>query len=242
MLISDLQADIVSRIGLSTTEAVYVLTWLTYGYRDLLSKTSFYQESMTVTVDIGVSDMSFPSDIGEIKDVTVIGSLVKPDSVTREEILDLRRYGNSGTSQGDIYCYNIEGGMLSVYPTPTQNITLTFYYTPEFDTSDDDSGLPDEDVFTGSENLKTALHMTPLGPLAKALLYYGLWQACEYDQEKLQPALQYKALYDGFITEAKKAVNKSRARTLKPARTGYPVKRAFPRRTDVYPALSRQEY
>jgi hypothetical protein len=250
VLISDIQTDVAQRIGLSTAEAAYILPWLTYGYRDLLSKTAFYQESLNIVVNIGVTDVPFSTDIAEIKDVTVIGSLVKPDSVSREEILDLRRYANSGTSQGDIYCYNIEGGMLSVYPAPTQAITMTFYYVPEFDAADADVGLPEAaelsaagDSFDGTEDLKLDLHMQPLGPLSKCLLYYGLWQASEYDDKKIsENSLQYKQLYDGFVTEAKKAVNKTRGRTLKPARTGYPVKRAFPRRTDTYPALSRQEY
>ena len=249
MLVSDVQSRIVNKIGLSPNEEGLVLQWLTDGYRDFLGKTGFYQQSGTITIPIGESDVDFVMDDGahvsEVKDVTVIGSFVKPDQVTREELLDLRRYSNSGTSQGDIYCFSIDGGMLGVYPTPqTEAIQMTIYFVPETDTAESgDTGAIEEDAFTGSENLVTDLKMVPLGALSKCLEYYGLWQAAEYDDETLATnAIAYKQLYDGFVTEAKKAVKKRSSRGLRAARTGYPVKRAFPRRTDVYPALSRQEY
>jgi hypothetical protein len=231
-LVSDIQTNIKNKIGLSSAEGSLVLTWLTQGYRDILEKTHFYVSKTTISLTATVDEFQLATTISEIDDVTVTTSLVKPDRVTYEEILDLRRYANSGTSEGDVYCYAIYGNLLAIYPTPTTTTTMTIYYIAEPTTLGADFG--------GSEKLITDLHMLPYEPLRRALEYYGLWQAAEYDDKTTSAAAKgYLDLYEKFIIEARKAVRRRSGRGLLPARVGYPVKRGYPQRNDQYPSVSR---
>ena len=233
LLVSNLQTNVINKIGLSSSaEGSLVLTWLTEGYRDLLQRTRFFVSSTDIDLISGTDEYQIDTTIEQIEDATILGSLVKPDFVTREEILDLRRYANSGTTQGDVYCYNIDGNLLMIYPNPTADSTMHIYYIAQWTLSD----------FAGTEDLVADLNCVPVGPIAKALEYYALWQASEYDDKQVTDnSTQYLQMYETFVVQVKKAVMKRSHRQPPMARVGYPVKRGFPRRNDVYPALSRQE-
>ncbi len=234
MTVADVQTNVVNKIGLSSTlEGSLVLTWLLAGYRDVCSKLHPFKSKVAISLISGTDEYQLDATLSAVEDVTILGSLVKPDHVSREEILDLRRYSNSGTTQGDVYCYNLEGNLLMIYPTPTASSTLEVYGTLEPSTSP---------AFAGTEKLSTDLGLIPLGPLEKALEYYGLWQASEYDDKAIsENSLGYLNLYDKFVAEARVALLRRQGRTRTKARVGYPVKRGFPRRNDVYPVLSRTE-
>jgi hypothetical protein len=234
MTVNDVATNIVNKIGLSSSEgSSLVLVWLLAGYRDLCSKLHPFKSKVAIAITSGVDEYQLDVTISAVEDITILNSLVKPDRVTREEILDLRRYSNSGTTQGDVYCYNLEGNLLMIYPTPTSNSTMEVYGTLEASTAP---------AFVGTETLSTTLGLIPLGPLQKCLEYYGLWQASEYDDKAITDnSLGYLSQYNAFILEARKALNHRAGRGFTQARVGYPVKRGFPRRNDVYPALSRQE-
>ncbi len=234
MTVADVQTNIVNKIGLSSTlEGSLVLTWLLEGYRDVVAKLHPLNSYVDTTLSAGTDEYQLNATLGAVDDVTILGSLVKPDHVSREEILDLRRYSNSGTTQGDVYCYNLEANLLMIYPTPTASSTFRMYGVLEPSTNP---------AFAGTEKLSTDLGLIPLGPLHKCLEYYGLWQASEYDDKAIsENSLGYLNLYDKFIIEARRALLRRQGRTTTKARVGYPVKRGFPRRNDVYPVLSRTE-
>lgn len=232
MLVSDLQTNIVNKIGLASTEAGLVLTYLTQGFRDLNNKIHFNIGIADLDILDGIDDYTIDGAIESIEDVTILGSLVKPDRVTREEIYDLRRYANSGTAQGDTYCYCLYGNLFQIYPTPTADSTMRIAYVNCITT----------DVLGSSDDLSVDLGMLPLGPLSKALEYYGLWQAAEYDDKGMsQRAQDYLTQYDKFVSEARIAVRRRSGRGFVGAQAGYPVRRGFPRRNDVYPTVSRSE-
>lgn len=233
IVVSDIQTEIKNKIGLSSAESPFILNWLLEGYRDIVSKLHPMKSEVSINFVAGTDEYQLSATIDSVEDITIAGSLVKPDRVTREEILDLRRYANSGTTQGDVYCYSLEGNLLMIYPTPTSASTMLVYGTLTPTTNP---------AFAGTEKLATDLGLLPLGPMQKCLTYYGLWQAAEYDDKAVtENAMAYLQLYDKFIFEARKALRRRADRGLTPARIGYPVKRGFPRRNDVYPALSRQE-
>lgn len=233
MTVGDTKVNIVNKIGLSSAEGSLVLVYLLEGYRDIVSKLHPFKSKVSISLVAGTDEYQLDATLGAVEDVTISNSLVKPDRVTREEILDLRRYSNSGTTQGDVYCYSLEGNLLMIYPTPTSASTMLVYGVLEPSTAP---------AFVGTEKLSTDLGLIPLGPLQKALEYYGLWQASEYDDKQISDnSLGYLQLYDKFVLEARKALRRRAGRGLTQARVGYPVKRGFPRRNDVYPALSRQE-
>ncbi len=228
LLVSNLATNITNKIGLSSSEGSLVLTWLTQGYRDLISKIPlFYIQTTTIAITTAADDYQLAATVGAIEEVTVLTSTVKPTRVSREEIQDLRRYANSGASTGDLYAYCIEGNLLSVYPYPTSSYSISITYTAEATVSD----------FAGTENLVTDLKMLPLGPLAKALEYYGLWQAAEYDDKGFsQRASDYMNQYEQFAREARKVVRQRASRHLLGKEAGYPSRRGFPQRNDVYPS------
>ena len=234
MTVADVQALVVNKIGLSSTlEGSTVLSYLLEGYRDIVSKLHPFKSKVAISITIGVDEYQLDATLGSVEDVTVLLSLVKPERVTREEILDLRRYSNSGTTQGDVYCYSLEGNLLMLYPTPTGNSTMEVYGTLEPSTAP---------AFAGTEKLSTDLGLIPLGPLQKCLEYFALWQTSEYDDKQIsENSIGYLGLYDKFIAEARVALLRRRGRTQTQARVGYPVKRGFPRRNDIYPTLSRTE-
>lgn len=231
--VSDVQTEIKNKIGLNATESAYILNWLLEGYRDIVSKLHPFKSEVSINFVAGTDEYQLSATLDSVEDVTIVGSLVKPDRVTREEILDLRRYANSGTTQGDVYCYSLEGNLLMIYPTPTSASTMLVYGTLAPTTNP---------AFGGTELLATDLGLLPLGPMQKALTYYGLWQASEYDDKAItENSLGYLQLYDKFVLEARVALRRRAGRGLTMARVGYPVKRGFPRRNDIYPTLSRQE-
>lgn len=230
--VNDVKTRIVNKLGLTSTEAAYVLSYLLEGYRDICSKIHPVKSKVTVSITSGTDEYTLSATLSAIEDVTVTSSLVKPERVTREEILDLRRYANSGTTQGDVYCYSLEGQLLMIYPTPTSSSSMLIYGTLEPSTAP---------AFVGTEFLSTDLGLIPLGPFEKCLEYYGLWQASEYDDKQIsENALGYLTLYDKFIIEAKKAFRRRAGRGLNAARVGYPVRRGYPQRNDVYPETTRR--
>lgn len=228
MLVSDTQAKIIAKIGLSTAEAPTVLTYLTGGYRDLLSKIHFEVQTTDITIVSGTDEVTLGATIGAIDNFTIVGSVVKPIKVSRDELYNLRRANQVGVAPGDIYRFALEGRLLQVYPTPSADVSIHIAYTLE----------PSDTDFDGTEDLSADLGLVPLGPLEKCLEYYGLWQAAEYDDKGIsQRALDYMNQYDKFIIEARTAVLRLQGRTLTPTSVGYPSRRRFPRRNDTYPQI-----
>lgn len=231
----DLKTDILNKMGLSSSaEGSLVLGWLLKGYRDLNDRLRFYVASTTVSLTAtDPADYQLAITTSEILDVTIGTSLVKPRRVTREEILDMRRFNNAGVVPGDVYSYCIEGNLLQVYPTPSTTITLTIYYI----------GEPSQTstAFAGTETLSTTLHMVPLGPLSDALEAYATWRAVEYDDKDVagQNVQQARAAYLEAVQNARVALRKRGGRGLTGAKVGYPDKAGYPRRNDVYPTVSR---
>lgn len=223
-----------TKIGLSSTsEGSLVLGWLLKGYRDLNDKLRFYiQSTSLVLTATDPADYQLAITTSEILDVTISTSLVKPRRVTREEILDMRRFNNAGVVPGDVYSYCIEGNLVMIYPTPTTSITLTLYYIAE----------PSQTLtaFVGSEKLSTDLHMIPLQPLSDALEAYATWRAVEYDDKDVagQNASNAYQMYLSARHEAQVALRKRAGRGYTGAKVGYPDKAGYPRRNDVYPTVS----
>lgn len=231
MTVADVQTNITNKIGLSSAEGGLVLTYLLAAYRDVVSKLHPFKSKVNISIVAGTDEYQLDATLGSVEDVTILGSLVKPSFVSREEILDLRRYANSSTTQGDVYCYSLEGNLLMIYPVPTAASTLLVYGTLEPSTAP---------AFAGSEKLSTDLGLIPLGPLSKALEYYALWQASEYDDKAITDnSLGYLQLYNQFIDEAKDALRRRAGRRLTTARVGYPARRGFPTRNDTYPRIPR---
>lgn len=229
--INDVKTEIVNSIGLNTTEAAFVLNYLLEGYRDIINKLHPLMGTLSVSLIAGTQDYTLSATMEAVENVTIIGSLVRPERVTRQEILDLRRYANSGTTSGDVYCYCLEGQSLMIYPLPTSATTFTIYGQIAATTNP---------AFAGTETLVTDLGLVPLGPLHKCLLYYGLFRAAEYDDKTVsERSLDYLSQYNAFLIEAKKAVRRHNDRGLNPAQIGYPNRRGWPQRNDVYPSVFR---
>jgi hypothetical protein len=231
VLVSDLQTTIEKKFGLNhTAEGTYVLKWISEAYRDLHNKIHLGPASISVSITSGTNEYTLATTIEAVEEATVIGSTVKPARVSVAEILDRRRFVNSGVAPGDLFVYAIEGNLLMVYPDPTANYTLTLYGTTEPSTTD----------FVGTENLTSVLGLIPLQPLLKCLDTFTSARAAEYDDKTLsERAQEYWAQYAQDIKAARRAVRRRAGRGLTGFRAGYPDHTGFPKRNDVYPQLDR---
>lgn len=223
--VNALKINIRNKLGMAISESALILTYLTQGYRDLLSRTGFYQQTTTVAITSGTASYELAATIGEIEDLTIVGSSVKPDRVTREEMNDLRRAASTGAA-GDVWCYSLEGNYLMLYPTPTSSFNITIFYVAEYAITD----------LAGTEAIAADLKMVPQGPLAEALEQYGMMRSLEYiDHGPSKRSQQAREEYESLVIKARKAVRQRSGRGLLGAKVGYPARRGYPSANSVYP-------
>jgi hypothetical protein len=131
---------------------------------------------------------------------------------------------NAATANDTVRLIAQDGDFLVVYPTPASATTLEYEFVPRPTAMTLDSHDPSTVTYGG---LRTEWH--------RAVQYYMLWQAAEYDQaQSAQNVEYYQKQYEREIIQTRKDKRRLSGRRLSPARVGYPGVN-IGRRNDVYP-------
>lgn len=227
------RGDLVRRVGektglaydVSGQEQTMLQDWANEAVVDVLLRTHIYLKIGDLALTSGTAEYRMDSTVLAIDD----GRGSTPAGIGHYLVIGLdemiQRQSADPATAATRKMIAIEGDLLIVYPTPSSDETLRFYYVPKPTVMSNDSHDPSSSTYGG---IPTQYH--------RAIEYYMLWQASEYDDKQvaLKP-LDYKQLYMQECSDVRKEKRKNRDRRLTRARIGYPESRTMSVRNDVYP-------
>lgn len=199
--------------------------WANEGVVEVLLETSIFLQ---------IGDMALTSGTAEYRlDPTVLaivgGRGTTPsgsghyDVVTLDEMI--ARQASGAVSPTFRKMVAQEGDLLIVYPTPSTGESFRYYYVPRPSAMTEDAHDPSDQTYGG---IPTQHH--------KAIQYYMLWQASEYDEKRLpHTPKDYFDMFSAECGKVRKRKRKLRSRTLVRPRVGYPGIYRIGRRNDQYP-------
>ena len=171
--------------------------WLNEGVREVLTRTHCYVKCADLTLSNDVWKYDLPANILALKSIVDTESN-RVEMVTLDEILDLRRSSTTGATTN--LRVAITGlNLLTVWPTPTQDIEIDVFYVPlpaEMTTTTDD---PSVTTFGG---IPTAYH--------HAIELFALAQASDHEHEgRTQQGRKYTEDFEFYIKKViRPAVNR----------------------------------
>lgn len=202
MILSSLRTAVAAELGLDnsagSSDQLLIDQWLNQAVRDILLRTHCYVASTTQAVVAGTTDYQIAATVLAIIDLNGSVSGARFEYVTSEELFEMRRL-NAGLS-GTARAYAVIGSnLLTLYPTPSANETLTLYYVPK----------PTE-MTTGANDPSTATYGGIPVEFDRGLLLYAFWQGAMYDDDESSKVGQsYMQLYELFIANTiRPAVNR----------------------------------
>lgn len=217
-----------AKLGLNKStgheERALMERWANEGVIEVLLATHCYTEIGDMALTAGVSEYRLDDDIlAVMNDKITSSSGAGTFSVITLEEMIARQAANTAQTGGTTVVA-MEGNLLVVFPTPSSNTSIRYFYVPRPTPMTDDAHDPSAGDYGG---VPAEYH--------KAIEYYMLWQGAEYDNKKAPMAPQeYATAFEGLCKKYRKAHRAKAQRGLRPGRVGYPG-RSLGRRNDVYP-------
>ncbi len=220
---------VAAKLGLDDTGAgsewLLMERWCQEGVVEVLLRTHCYTEIGDMALTPGVSEYRVDEDILAIQNdqITSSGSSGTITLISMDEMIE-RRAASSAVGRIGVVTVAIEGNLLITYPAPSSGDTIRYFYVPRPTTMTLDANDPSAATYGG---IPTEYH--------KAIEYYMLWQAAEYDDKKAPMTPQdYYTAFETLCKEYRQHHRGRSQRGLLPARVGYPQGRNFGRRNDVF--------
>jgi hypothetical protein len=206
-------------------ELGFMQDWANEAVVDVLLRTHCYVDIGDMTLSTGVGRYRTDNNILAVLDaeVTSGGNPIDYTVISLEEMLDRERI--TSAADGATFIAH-EGTLMVVFPAPTSTTKIQFLYVPRPTKMTQDSHDPSTATYGG---VQEEYH--------RALEYYMLWQAAEYDEKRTEPlsAKDYRLMYESECQDVRKRKRAKASRRLGPARIGPPGARQLARRNDTYP-------
>lgn len=193
-VLSDFRTRVSAKTGLETTagstELALIDSWANEAVRDILIRTHCFIDRGTMTTTAGERDYDLPTSILAIVEFLGPDTNAVDRPLLRLSPIEIlrERAQSSTTNQAYVTKYAVQGSnQLLLYPTPASTMTLTIYYVPK----------PTE-MSGGSHDPSTATYGGIPSEWHKAIEYYMLWQAGDYDDDSSSgQGERYRLLYEG---------------------------------------------
>lgn len=209
--LTTLRNAVASKVGLTNAvgnEQTLLDEWINQGILDILYRTAVNVDDTTLNLTAGTGDYTLDAGILRIMDayVTSGGTAHRFERISADELLDRRR---TGISASPSRYYAMRGAHLfMVYPPPSVAAVVTLYYVPR-----------PTALSTGADDPSSATKGGIPVEFHKAIEYYALWQAGEYDQTQTSQAGQtFLALYEGELKKIRTALQRKPGDRMAPAR------------------------
>jgi len=193
--LAQFRSSVAGEIGLTNTSAgdqTQIDAWVNQGVTDVLLRTSCQVRCANLTLTVGTSNYTLPTNILRIVSTYQVSSSIsyQLQEVNLDDLLALRRAtaGNVSPSQ----YYAVAGAdLFLIYPTPASADTVTFYYVPRPATLSASSDTPSE--------IPSEFH-----PLVE---YFAFYRAATYtDDTSSQLGQQYLQRYEMLIKQMKRDI------------------------------------
>jgi hypothetical protein len=215
--LATLRRSVQQKIGLDTTssgtEETLVDAWINEGIVDVLLRTRCHVNCADLTLAANTWKYNLSDSILAINDVSCTSATTGESRVltrtTPERILSMRQ-GSPSTSPLVTY-YALNGSdLLMIYPTPSSADTLEVYYVPRPSAMSGTANDPSAETYG---KIPTEYH--------KAIEYYALWQAADYDDDSSsQTGEYYRVLYEQYLVRIKRQAERRGGRYMGAATIG----------------------
>lgn len=215
--LATLRRAVQQKIGLdstaSGTEETLLDEWINEGVVQVLLRTRCNVNAATITLTADTEDYNIDTDILAINDIAYSsatdGTRGTLQRTTPEQIIYFRTSTPATTPRVAYYALN-GNDLFMVYPTPQAADSLTVYYTPRPTAMSVTSHDPSNETYGG---VPTEYH--------KAIEYYALWQAADYDDDtSSQVGEYYRVLFEQYLVQIRKQALRKSGRYLGPAVVG----------------------
>lgn len=191
--LTTLQGNVAGRLGLNNVVAAsggdrdYITGWLNEGVIDVLRRTHCYVKEAAMTMTANVSDFTLDAAILAIDELYVTSGGQGYPLEPRPARSVIRMRLSSTTSSPCRYYALLGNNLLTFYPTPSANDTLTVFYVPRPTAMSSGSDDPSSTTFGG---IPSEYH--------PAVECYAMWKAAAYkkDQASAQGE-RYRIEYEG---------------------------------------------
>lgn len=206
-------------------EQDFMRTWCNEGVVETLLETHIFISIGDMVLIAGTAEYRLDANVLAIDD----GRGSTPAGIGHYELISLSEM-ISRQSVGSVEAsfrklLAIEGDLLVVHPNPSADEVLRFFYVPKPTPMTEDSHDPSDITYGG---IATQHH--------KAIQYYMLWQAAEYDEKRLPyTSKDYYDMFQGECGKIRERRSRLRGRSMMPGRVGYPNSQRLAKRNDVYP-------
>jgi hypothetical protein len=227
---AEFKARVARKIGLTLDggdEETFLNNTFPDAIVEVLLETHCYVELGDMTLTANQAEYRMDSNILALEDARETSSgqgyASYPQVVSLQEILSLQTLSQSGSPVQKIA---MQGSLLVVWPTPSLADVIRFVYVPRPTATSSDTHDSSNTTYGGIPT-----------EYDRALEYYGLWQASEYDEKKLaEGPKDYAQQFHDECQKVKERMRRRQGRRLRPARIGYPgTQLRSPSRNDVYP-------
>lgn len=186
--------------------------WINEGVTYVVGETGSKVTVATADVTAALGDYNLDTDILRILWIETGGAQLEPAGPT--EIL--RRRLNAATTDAP-QLYAVDGAnLLMLYPTPSEDGTLTVYHVPRPTTLADGADIPTE--------IPAEFH--------RLVVLYAAWRGGDYDDDQTSAqGSRYKQLLDEGIKQMKSRLMRKRGRRL--PRATVSRRRGVPHRNDT---------
>jgi hypothetical protein len=189
---------------------------------DVLLRTRCYVDIGNQVLTAGEAKYRTNNAILLVLNAEMVGGRRDLEVVQIDELQDRAR---SVTYQDLPYMIAGQGNLLMVFPPPASGSTIQYTFVPRPSEMTDDAHDPSNATYGG---IPEEIH--------RALEYYTLWQAAEYDEKtSAQNAEYFQTQYERELIMARKHVRGKFGRRMPRVKIGYPGN-AYRSRNDVYPS------
>lgn len=227
------RGELVSRVSATSgldnstgsTELDLLQDWANDGVVDVLLETHIFIKIGDMALTSGVAEYRLDSVILAIDD----GRGSTPAGIGHYQLVNLAemidRQSANYVSPSFRKVIAIEGDLMIVSPTPSADETLRFFYVRRPSPMTDDSHDPSQDTYGG---IPIECH--------HAIESYMNYKAAVHDNKRLPlTPKDYFEIYRGECGLIRKRKRQKRARSLVPARIGYPNSHRLARSNSQYP-------
>jgi hypothetical protein len=215
--LATLRRAVQQKIGLDTTssgtEEALLDAWINEAVVDVLVRTRCHVNCADMTLTANTWKYTLPTSILAINDVICTSATTGESRVlartTPEQILTMRQ--GSPPSSPLISYYALNGNdLLMIYPTPSGADELDVFYVPRPTAMSATANDPSAETYGG---VPVEYH--------KAIEYYALWQAADYDDDSSsQTGEYYRVLYEQYLVQIRKQALRKGGRYLGAASIG----------------------
>jgi hypothetical protein len=211
MLRGDLINSVALKTGLDTTsgseEELLMEAWASDGVVEVLLKTHCFVRPANVTLQSGVWMYDMDTSILAITDLQLASSGSGDyERLSMDELRDLNRAGSTYKAFANHF------GFFLINPVPTSSDTMSVLYVPKPSRMTSNSNDPSDPQYGA---IPTQYH--------RAIEYYMLWQASEYDEKRLpEIPKDYRQQFEDECALVRKRGTNMGTRVLRRPRIGYP--------------------